>query len=61
MTQAARNPMMDLEDTGCPVKGLICDQDGEHPAQFDTALTDADINVVLSGRPNARMSAAMER
>jgi len=61
VTQAARNPVMDLEDARCRVKYLIRDRDGKHPALFDTVLADAGINVVLSGIRMPRMNAVMER
>ncbi|MFC6019875.1 hypothetical protein ACFP2T_27195 [Plantactinospora solaniradicis] len=49
MTQAARNPVMDLENAGCQVKYLIRDRDGKYPALFDAILADAGITVVRSG------------
>jgi putative transposase len=61
VTQAARNLVMDLEDTGCRVKYLIRDRDGKYPALFDAVLADAGITVVLSGVRVPRMNAVMER
>ncbi|HWS39157.1 MAG TPA: integrase core domain-containing protein [Actinoplanes sp.] len=61
VAQAARNPVMDLEDTGCQIKHLIRDRDGKYPALFDTILADADIAVVLSGVQMPRMNSIMER
>jgi transposase InsO family protein len=61
VTQAARNLVMDLEDTGCQVKYLIRDRDGKYPALFDTILADASIEVVLTGVRMPRMNSIMER
>ncbi|WP_019031064.1 integrase core domain-containing protein [Salinispora arenicola] len=61
VTQAARNLVMDLEDTGCQVKYLIRDRDGKYPALFDTILADAGIEVILSGVRMPRMNSIMER
>jgi putative transposase len=41
VTQAARNLVMDLEYTGCPIRYLIRDRDGKYPALFDTILADS--------------------
>ncbi|MEU4220607.1 integrase core domain-containing protein [Actinoplanes sp. NPDC026623] len=59
--QAARNLVMDVEDTGCQVKYLIRDRDGKYPALFDTILADAGITVVRTGVRMPRMNAIMER
>jgi hypothetical protein len=61
VAQAARNLVMDLEDTGCQVKYLIRGRDGKYPALFDTVLADASIEVVLSGVRMPRMNSIMER
>ncbi|MBX7270121.1 integrase core domain-containing protein [Micromonospora sp. Llam7] len=61
MSQAARNLVMDLEDTGCRVKYLIRDRDGKYPALFDTIMADAGITVVRTGVQVPRMNAIMER
>jgi putative transposase len=49
VTQAARNLIMDLEDTGRRTRFLIRDRDGKFPHLFDAILADAGIQVVLSG------------
>ena len=61
VTQAARNLVMDLEDTGCRARFLIRDRDGKFPRGFDVVLTDAGIEVVLSGVRIPRMNSIMER
>ena len=61
VTQTAGNLVMDLQDTGCRTKFLIRDRDGKFPAQFDTILADAGIEVVLSGIRIPRMNSIMER
>jgi transposase len=61
VTQAARNLVIDLEDTGCQVKYLIRDRDGKYPALFDTILADTGIEVVLTGVRMPRMNSIMER
>ncbi|MDQ0946145.1 transposase InsO family protein [Streptomyces phaeochromogenes] len=61
VAQAAKNLVMDLEDTGCRARFLIRDRDGKYPALFDTVLEDAGIEVVLSGIRTPRMNALMER
>jgi putative transposase len=61
VTQAARNLVMDLEDIGCEVKHLIRDRDGKYPALFDTILSDAGLEVVLTGVRMPRMNSIMER
>ncbi|MEV0811053.1 integrase core domain-containing protein [Micromonospora sp. NPDC050200] len=59
--QAARNLVMDLEDTGGKVRYLIRDRDGKYPALFDTILADAGVKVARSGVQVPRMNAIMER
>ncbi|XVS61786.1 hypothetical protein ACQPYE_26265 [Actinosynnema sp. CA-299493] len=61
VTQAARNPVMDLEDEGRHMRFLIRDRDGKYPALFDDILADAGIQVVLTGVRIPRMNAIMER
>ncbi|MFD0691633.1 integrase core domain-containing protein [Actinomadura fibrosa] len=61
VTQAARNLVMDLEDAGCRARFLIRDRDGKFPDLFDTVLTDAGIQTVLTGVRMPRMNAVMER
>jgi putative transposase len=51
VVQAAKNLVMDLEDKGSRARYMIRDRDGKFAELFDTILADADINVVLSGRP----------
>jgi transposase len=61
VAQAARNLVMDLEDTGCRARFLLRDRDGKFPALFDAVLADAGIGVVLSGVRMLRMNSFMER
>jgi transposase InsO family protein len=61
VVQAAKNLVMDLEDTGCRVRFLLRDRDGKFPGLFDAVLADAGIEVVLSGVRMPRMNAIMER
>jgi putative transposase len=61
VAQAAKNLVMDLEDTGCRARFLIRDRDGTFPALFDTVLKDAGIDVVPTGVRIPRMNALMER
>jgi transposase InsO family protein len=61
VAQAARNLLMDLDDTGLKVKYLIRDRDGKYPALFDAILADAGVTVVLSGVRMPRMNSIMER
>jgi putative transposase len=61
VTQAARNLVMDLEDTHCRARFLIRDRDGKFPALFNVILADAGIQVVLSGIQMPRMNSVMER
>jgi transposase InsO family protein len=61
VVQAAKNLVMDLEDTGCRARLLIRDRDGTFPALFDAVLADAGIQVVLSGIQVPRMNSVMER
>jgi transposase InsO family protein len=61
VAQAAKNLVMDLEDAGCRARFLIRDRDGKFPALFDAVLTDAGIDVVLSGIRMPRMNSLMER
>ncbi|MCQ4043277.1 integrase [Streptantibioticus rubrisoli] len=53
--------MIDLEDAGCRARFLIRDRDGKFPLLFDEVLTDAGIEVVLSGVRIPRMKSVMER
>jgi putative transposase len=61
VVQAARNLVMDLEDVGSRARFLIRDRDGKFPGLFDTVLTDAGIETVLSGVQMPRMNSVMER
>lgn len=61
VTQAARNLVMDVEDTGCNTKYLIRDRDGKYPDLFDAILANANTKVVLSGIRTPRMNSIMER
>jgi putative transposase len=61
VTQAAKNLIMDLEDTHCRARFMIRDRDGKFPALFDAVLADAGIDVVLSGIRTPRMNSIMER
>jgi putative transposase len=61
VTQAARNLVMDLEDTRCRARFLIRDRDSKFPALLDTVLSDTGIEVVLSGVQMPRMNSIMER
>ena len=61
VTQAARNLVMDLEDTSGQVIYLIRDRDGKYPALFDRVLADTGIDIVLSGVRMPRMNSIMER
>jgi putative transposase len=61
VTQAARNLVMDLEDTGHRARFLIRDRDGKFPHLFDDILADAGIEVMLSGVQMPRMNSIIER
>ena len=55
VAQAARNLVMDLQDAGSRARFLIRDRDGKFPGLFDDVLTDAGIEIVLSGVQMPRM------
>jgi putative transposase len=59
--QAARNLVMDLEDAGLRARWMICDRDGKYRELFDAVLTDAGVEVVLTGVRMPGMNAVMER
>jgi putative transposase len=61
MVQAAKNLVMDLDDTGCRARFIIRDRDGKFPEMFDAILADAGIDIVLSGIQMPRMNSIMER
>lgn len=56
VVQAAKNLVMDLEDTGCRARFWIRDRDGKFPELFDAILKDAGIEVVISGVQMPRMN-----
>jgi transposase InsO family protein len=61
VTQAGRNLVMDLADTGARARFMIRDRDTKFPSGFDAVLADAGIRVVLTGVRIPRMNAIMER
>jgi transposase InsO family protein len=63
VTQAVRNLLMDLEDSGqlAAVKFLIRDRDAKYPEPINEILSDAGITTVLTGVRMPRMNAIMER
>ena len=61
MTHAARNLVMDLQDSGCRARFLIQDRDGKFPDLFDAILANAGIAIVLSGIPMPRTNSTIER
>ena len=61
VAQEARNLVMDLEDAGATVKYLIRNRDARYPILFDQILSEAGIQVVLTGVRIPRMNAIMER
>jgi transposase InsO family protein len=61
VTQADRNLVIDLADTGRQARFMIRDRDTKFPSRFDAVLADARIRVVLSGVQMPRMNAIMER
>jgi putative transposase len=61
VTQAARNLIMDLEDASSRTRFLIRDRDGKFPHLFDAILTDASIQVILSGIQMPKMNSITER
>jgi transposase InsO family protein len=61
VVQAAKNLVMDLGDAGCRARFMIRDRDGKFPEMFDAILSDAGIQVVLSGIQVPRMNSVIER
>lgn len=63
VTQAVRNLLMDLEDTGHvpQVRFLIRDRDGKYPALIDEILSTAGIATMLTGVRIPRMNSITER
>jgi transposase InsO family protein len=59
--QAARNLVMGLEDAGTTIRYLIRDRDTKYPILFDQILSEAGIQVILTGIRVPRMNAIMER
>jgi hypothetical protein len=52
---------MDLEDVDCWARFMFRDRDGKVPVLFDTVLTNAGIEVVLSGERIPRTNSITER
>lgn len=63
VTQAVRNLLMDLEDSGqlAAVKFLIRDRDTKYPEPINEIFNDAGITTILTGVRMPRMNAIMER
>ena len=63
VTQAIRNLLMDLEDTGylARIRFLIRDRDAKYPALIDKILGSAGIATVLTGVRMPRMNSIIER
>ncbi|WP_330275942.1 helix-turn-helix domain-containing protein [Lentzea sp. NBC_00516] len=63
VTQAIRNLLMDLEDTGyaARIRFLIRDRDAKYPALIDDVIGSAGIETVLTGVRMPRMNSIMER
>jgi putative transposase len=61
VTQAARNLVMDLENTGYRARFLIRDRDSKFFHLFDDILADTGIEIVLSGVQMPRMNSIVER
>ncbi|RAS57882.1 integrase-like protein [Lentzea atacamensis] len=63
VTQAIRNLLMDLEDSGyvARIKFVIRDRDAKYPALIDDILGSAGIATVLTGVRMPRMNSIIER
>ncbi len=63
VTQAVRNLLMDIEDSGhlAQVRFLIRDRDAKYPALIDEILSGAGVTTVLTGVRMPHMNAIMER
>ncbi|MDX8141562.1 integrase core domain-containing protein [Lentzea sp. BCCO 10_0061] len=63
VTQAIRNLLMDLEDTGyvARIRFLVRDRDGKYPAVIDEILGTAGIATILTGVRVPRMNSIVER
>jgi hypothetical protein len=57
VVQAAKNLVMDFEDSGSRARFLIRDRDGKFSGLLDAVLKDVGIEVVLSGVQMPRMNA----
>jgi hypothetical protein len=62
VTQAIRNLLMDLEDTGhlARIRFLVRDRDAKYPALIDEILGSAEIATVLTGVRMPRMNSIIE-
>jgi transposase InsO family protein len=61
VTQAARNPMMDLQDAGATVTYLIRNRDSKYTQAFDAVFAAEGIETVTTGVRVPRMNSIMER
>jgi len=63
VTQAVRNPLMDLEDAGslAQIRFLIRDRDAKYPTLIGEILSEVGITTVLTGVRMPRMNAITER
>ncbi|GAA3803437.1 integrase core domain-containing protein [Streptomyces chiangmaiensis] len=61
VTQAARNVVMDLQDTGATVTHLVRDRDSKHTRAFDAVFEAEGIEIVTTGIRVPRMNSIMER
>ncbi|GAA1258084.1 integrase core domain-containing protein [Streptomyces aureus] len=61
VTQAARNLVMDLQDTGATVAYLIRDRDSKYTHAFDAVFATEGIEIVTTGIRVPRMNSILER
>jgi len=63
VTQAIRNLIMDLQDTGTlgPIRYMIRDRDAKYPDLINAVIRDIGITTVLTGIRMPRMNAITER
>jgi hypothetical protein len=61
VTQAARNLVMDLQDTGATVRHLIRDRDSKSTRAFDAVFETEGIKAVTTSTRVPRMNSVMER